>query len=915
MRFSLLPYAESYIKSQAVAPTGSDTRMRLDYTVDIEGPGGIMPGRDLAVELKGPGDIIGLEPGMIKRIEPAPGLRGFEPNYFTHVEFEDCDFPTRYSTRKSAQGYPIPWLVLIALKADEFEFMDVSRGPLRKIKVFDVQASLPHLSQSWAFSHIHAELPDTQQVGEVNEAVQAESDRSWSRLLCPRQLEGKTSYHAFLVPSFEAGRLAGIGKENAASAYDAFSWDTMQSGVEIELPYYHHYTFITDELEDVELLLRRLKGVSSDDLVGVGVETISANRPGYYDYTSQGKSFSKQSAMKLNVGPSESGSSDEPYNTDLGLAQKMVDTLNQVMDYELEDDLDGEDPLFALPPYGFLFKPENDVSIDRAEQNVWFDRLNLDLKFRHAAGVGADIVRENQEYFMYHCWSQFEDIVEANRKLSLLQASEVMAGSLTKRHFEKLPDAVSLSLSESAHQYVTVDGNTTLAMSMRQDGAPSSYFSKSARRVAAKRAVKSAQEQSVQTPMLPVKAETKLQRGLAVHQSVAAQILTQSVKAPVASEAAELETVFANPELATAQAPKAFVVNMRTPAVADHTEKLSTFYQNLPRAKAVMTIAGLTEDEALGAVKPILRSPVLNGPTSIFLEAMGADNMVAGSDEIPQNSIAVFVENRKFIEAFLVGMNHEMSHELRWRGFPTDMRGTVFRAFWNKGLNSELDANEHDDILPIHEWTGELGQNGPDNSGQNSESLIILMKGDIVRKLRNPIVSLRLGANDIAPAFMGKIGLDTAFYGFSETVADVTAQAQSGTASLVIMEPKGALRFGLDIGTAKIRQDRRNDENMAYAFPMLHQSAKALRPSLRMSGNSASLSSSAGNTTPDFNSWADLSWSQITIHASGYINFAENISAPSGAPNLWSTNKTSASIAQACFQQPVAGILPLARVL
>ncbi len=35
--------------------------------------------------------------------------------------------------------------------------------------------------------------------------------------------------------------------------------------------------------------------------------------------------------------------------------------------------------------------------------------------------------------------------------------------------------------------------------------------------------------------------------------------------------------------------------------------------------------------------------------------------------------------NNRFIEAYLVGLNHEMGRELLWREYPTDQRGTYFR--------------------------------------------------------------------------------------------------------------------------------------------------------------------------------------------------------------------------------------------
>ena len=54
-----------------------------------------------------------------------------------------------------------------------------------------------------------------------------------------------------------------------------------------------------------------------------------------------------------------------------------------------------------------------------------------------------------------------------------------------------------------------------------------------------------------------------------------------------------------------------------------------------------------------------------------------------GLERVPQNTVGLLQTNRRFIEAFMVGLNHEMAAELRWREFPTDLRGSYFRSFLN----------------------------------------------------------------------------------------------------------------------------------------------------------------------------------------------------------------------------------------
>ena len=47
---------------------------------------------------------------------------------------------------------------------------------------------------------------------------------------------------------------------------------------------------------------------------------------------------------------------------------------------------------------------------------------------------------------------------------------------------------------------------------------------------------------------------------------------------------------------------------------------------------------------------------------------------------MPPNSVTLVQPNSRFIEAFMIGLNHEMGRELLWREYPTDRRGSYFRV-------------------------------------------------------------------------------------------------------------------------------------------------------------------------------------------------------------------------------------------
>ena len=96
------------------------------------------PRVDAGAEVLGAGHVVGIDPRMIARIDPAPGARGFEPNDMPlFVEFADADFPWRYSFDATVGARVTPWLVLLALKPGEFEFLDQGNAQLERIRIPD----------------------------------------------------------------------------------------------------------------------------------------------------------------------------------------------------------------------------------------------------------------------------------------------------------------------------------------------------------------------------------------------------------------------------------------------------------------------------------------------------------------------------------------------------------------------------------------------------------------------------------------------------------------------------------------------------------------------------------------------------------------------------------------------------------
>ncbi len=118
------------------------------------------------------------------------------------------------------------------------------------------------------------------------------------------------------------------------------------------------------------------------------------------------------------------------------------------------------------------------------------------------------------------------------------------------------------------------------------------------------------------------------------------------------------------------------------------------------------------------------------------------DLLLPGLDRIPHNSIALLRTNARFIESYMVGLNHELSRELLWREYPTALWGTYFRQFWGAGDGlapaGEGGREVPGDMPPIAGWRGALGGNLPPDRG--GKLLMLLIKGDLLARYPTALI-------------------------------------------------------------------------------------------------------------------------------------------------------------------------------
>ncbi len=312
---------------------------RATITVNVQVLGEKVEGNDREtatikkkIQIYGPGDIVGIDKQAIVKVEPRNWITNFETNYMPYIEFYDEDFPWRYTPfnpkDNNVDKHRLkPWVVLIVLEEGEFDDgQNIKDRPLPFIKVKET-SHLPDLKQSWAWAHVQVNeslipvteketvtiskeivnnpdsgtptitvVSNTEDVDklksetpdEIAVALQGILDRNpdlaYSRIICPRKLEPKKAYHAFLVPAFETGRLAGLGQNPEDANLIDEAWEANVENH--ELPYYHRWYFRTGTIGDFEYLVRLLEPKPVDSRVGtrdMDAQRIGANLKGLED--------------------------------------------------------------------------------------------------------------------------------------------------------------------------------------------------------------------------------------------------------------------------------------------------------------------------------------------------------------------------------------------------------------------------------------------------------------------------------------------------------------------------------------------------------------------------------------------------------------------------------------------------------
>jgi hypothetical protein len=640
------------------------------------------------INLFGPGDVIGINENIISRLAPSPNTHNFETSLVPFIEFSEPDFLWRFSSlRSSDKKNWIPWLALIVLKTknnqEEGEFENVinSQKELPPQIQLKQNAILPDMKELWRWAHVHKSDLDGISGMQIVNSIKTAPKKSVCRLLCPRKLKPQTSYHAFLIPAFKIGAEAAMGQIDGTEDRTLLTWETPEEGAGKIVPYYFDWEFSTSSGGDFENLVRKLK---PRDLENMGTRPIDCSNPGYGMHEENSLVLQLEAALKsldTNYQPWGMDSINDSPEAELSKEKQkaLKELLNKREEKIQKDNGETETKLQVTPPvYGEWYASMEGKPIGNDPQNryLWLEELNFDFRHRAAAGLGVQFVKENQENLMKAAWEQLSKIKKVNQALNLGRFGREVSGKMFTR-LEKMKPNNAFKIALPVQNKIAFESEKTVGAFLRSSSITNNLVNVKAKKYFSK--MKSGTLKSEFTPV----ANSRLVNLSFKVNGLKDSILKTRIASTLTTTSAEdkVDEQFSEAVNKT--------ISALNPKVTIET-RIKNRFSNFRKIEKSEGTQNIPEEDELHSVKWY---PEFHRPMYHFLRDMSQENISPGLENVPQNTVGLLQTNRRFIEAFMMGLNHEMASELLWREFPTDHRGSYFRSFWDTSIYS-LDENE-----------------------------------------------------------------------------------------------------------------------------------------------------------------------------------------------------------------------------
>jgi len=389
MNLFFLPFVRQGLTP--VANTGARANVSVSFRLESAG----QPSRDISgtLALAGPGDVLAIEPRQVLRVSPAAGARDAEPDFFPLIEFDAPELPWAYSPTLPAGSRLAPWLVLVVFEADpsvRLERGAQGQSPwILGLPADTARRELPDLADAatWAHAQIACETS-----GQIAATLATHPDRTLSRLLAPRHLQPNRGYVAAVVPTYLSGRIAGLGEDPAGHPALVTGLEPAWSALDTptQLPAYYAWTFRTGEAGDFESLAQRLRAVQLDP---------------------EGES----TALHLSL-PSGTGELAVDWEAPLRVPEQVAHRARRpaAAVNEIRTALRGgtTPPILGPSYFGEPWTGARALTPIAA----WAPEVNLTPALRAAAGLGADVVRAEQDALVEAARTQLDAFTAAQRE-------------------------------------------------------------------------------------------------------------------------------------------------------------------------------------------------------------------------------------------------------------------------------------------------------------------------------------------------------------------------------------------------------------------------------------------------------------------------------------------------------------------
>ena len=769
------------------------------------------------IQLMGPADVKSVQKNAISRISPPEGAKTrLLKDYLPYVEFFEEDLPWRYTPVATTDADFRPWMTLIAVKEDEVSFHVNSNGT--KLATLQIGSEERYgeifPSDKLLFKVAHVQIDSAVEVTRenVNDLLDENPDCGISRILCTSTLEENSTYVALLIPTYELGRLAGLGLSVDDVRLGKCAWENLLANQNqrpdgLTFPVYFKWKFHTSIVKaDFKTLASQLffTGEEEYDQMKAYLD-VDISQSGLGDvHFDEEKVVDVPAALMLDKKNPEPRKEDNSYTE----ALKDLLELNPVLKENETGEINmEEDPWIVPPVYGARHLLTTQAQFANNQMDV-VKEVNLLLKNRVAAGMGSTIVKKNQEQFVNRAWKKVEKInqlnqaireyyqmKQVNEKATAKYSAKAQKGKVTEKNKVLLMDVANRSLQTAGIYRHQVSADNLLDASK---------------------------------VMIPVnQQEQSVKSGITVKE-LSALFSTEVWEKIIGDESPNWQSVIKELEKSKSYLKEQLKMDLKTDedCEEENPEAINPDAIAENRVDEILAKYGYTEDNQLSdnldSKYPVMAYPDFLEPTFYYLREYSASYVVPSAASLLKDSITYFRTNPQFEEAFLMGMNTEMGQELLWREYPTDQRGSYFRKFWDQeDLPDKGQLDKYYDVKRLHQWKGCLGQNHM--VGKN-EMLVFVIRGELMQSYPSASVYLSkkvggLPKKELTPCMSSWLTDEILLVGFN----NLQSNALAGYYLTFEQQPL-SLQFERVKGSNSISEEFAVVTPQIYAIPLKNRS-------------------------------------------------------------------------------------------